>query len=352
MTVPNTNNKDLYDFNGVTTEWAITFPINGVEEDEILVYLTDTNGVSALVEENYTVDLVTPQVVYPSVVSGLDPFTATMGGVTIVRELDLLQGTDLKNFGALPAEVIEKSLDRLAMSIIQIQEQINRTNQADISQDSSDVEDFISSILETAQDCRDAALASANAAAASAIDAAASVAECAAHVDDAAASVAECAAHVDDAAASVAECAAYVDDVIASANQAAASADAAEISANQAATTAEATATAIVNSLLPTLNSTIKAWINFNGAGTIAIKDSFNVTSIGDNGTGDYTITWDTDFATVNYCAVGNVKATSGNIRTLGITTQAVGSLRVLVKDDAGTACDVAIVNVIAIGDQ
>lgn len=34
-----------------------------------------------------------------------------------------------------------------------------------------------------------------------------------------------------------------------------------------------------------------KAWINFNGTGTIAIRDSFNVSSITDNGTGDTTIT-------------------------------------------------------------
>ena len=40
-----------------------------------------------------------------------------------------------------------------------------------------------------------------------------------------------------------------------------------------------------------------KGWINFNGIGTIAIRDSFNVASITDNGAGDYTITWDTDFA-------------------------------------------------------
>ena len=33
------------------------------------------------------------------------------------------------------------------------------------------------------------------------------------------------------------------------------------------------------------------AWVNFNGTGTIAIRDSVNVTSITDNGTGNYTAT-------------------------------------------------------------
>lgn len=33
-----------------------------------------------------------------------------------------------------------------------------------------------------------------------------------------------------------------------------------------------------------------KAWVNFNGTGTVAIRASFNVSSITDNGTGDYTV--------------------------------------------------------------
>ncbi len=33
-----------------------------------------------------------------------------------------------------------------------------------------------------------------------------------------------------------------------------------------------------------------RAWVNFNGQGTVAIRASFNVSSITDNGTGDYTL--------------------------------------------------------------
>jgi hypothetical protein len=35
-----------------------------------------------------------------------------------------------------------------------------------------------------------------------------------------------------------------------------------------------------------------KAWVNFNGTGTIAARDSENVSSLTDNGTGDYTATF------------------------------------------------------------
>ena len=47
--------------------------------------------------------------------------------------------------------------------------------------------------------------------------------------------------------------------------------------------------------------NTAKAWANFNGTGTPALRNSYNVSSITDNGTGDYTINWDTDFSSTDY---------------------------------------------------
>lgn len=45
-----------------------------------------------------------------------------------------------------------------------------------------------------------------------------------------------------------------------------------------------------------------KAWVNFNGSGVISIRDSFNVSSITDNGVGNYTINFASPFANTNYC--------------------------------------------------
>ena len=50
-----------------------------------------------------------------------------------------------------------------------------------------------------------------------------------------------------------------------------------------------------------------KAWVNFNGTGTVAIRASFNVSSITDNGTGDYTINFTTALADANYSIAGMV---------------------------------------------
>jgi hypothetical protein len=44
-----------------------------------------------------------------------------------------------------------------------------------------------------------------------------------------------------------------------------------------------------------------KAWVNFDGTGTPAIRESGNVTSITDNGTGDYTVNFTNNFADTDY---------------------------------------------------
>jgi hypothetical protein len=48
-----------------------------------------------------------------------------------------------------------------------------------------------------------------------------------------------------------------------------------------------------------------RAWVNFNGTGTVAIRASGNVSSITDNGTGDYTVNFTTAMPDVNYSPVG-----------------------------------------------
>ena len=49
-----------------------------------------------------------------------------------------------------------------------------------------------------------------------------------------------------------------------------------------------------------------KAWVNFNGVGTVAIRADFNVNSITDNGgNGDYTVNFTTAMPDANYCVTG-----------------------------------------------
>ena len=54
----------------------------------------------------------------------------------------------------------------------------------------------------------------------------------------------------------------------------------------------------------PAMVGAAKAWVNFNGTGTVAIRGSFNVSSITDNGTGIYRVNFTTAMPDANYCAV------------------------------------------------
>jgi len=53
----------------------------------------------------------------------------------------------------------------------------------------------------------------------------------------------------------------------------------------------------------------VKSWINFNGTGTIASRDSFNHSSLSDEGTGSYTVTMASAMGNVNY-SFGGCSAT------------------------------------------
>jgi hypothetical protein len=46
-----------------------------------------------------------------------------------------------------------------------------------------------------------------------------------------------------------------------------------------------------------------KAWVNFNGS-TMAIRGSYNVSSLTDNGSGDYTVNFTNAMPDINYSAV------------------------------------------------
>ena len=70
-----------------------------------------------------------------------------------------------------------------------------------------------------------------------------------------------------------------------------------------------------------------KAWVNFNGTGTVAIRASYNVSSITDNGTGQYTVNFTTAMPDANYAVAisgrkfndtddGNFVATTGTNTT------------------------------------
>lgn len=93
------------------------------------------------------------------------------------------------------------------------------------------------------------------------------------------------------------------------------------------------------------INGSAKAWVNFNGTGAIAIRGSFNVSSLVDNTTGQYTVNFITAMPDANYAISGS----SGNGNGWGSydfaqqgagTATAVGSCRfdTYISQSAGKA--------------
>ena len=54
-----------------------------------------------------------------------------------------------------------------------------------------------------------------------------------------------------------------------------------------------------------------KAWVNFDGTGSVSIDDSFNVSSITDNSTGNYTINFTNAMSNAEYAVTGSVETTN-----------------------------------------
>lgn len=77
-----------------------------------------------------------------------------------------------------------------------------------------------------------------------------------------------------------------------------------------------------------------KAWVNFNGTGTIAARDSLNLSSLTDNGTGQYSVNLSNAFGAVDYVvsgALGNDDPSNSGFRGLNayIPSSTVSSIRI-----------------------
>lgn len=86
-----------------------------------------------------------------------------------------------------------------------------------------------------------------------------------------------------------------------------------------------------------------KAWVNFDGTSTVAIRAAYNVSSITDNGTGDYTVNFTTAMSDANYAVAGCSSA--GNDSTVRAVQENTGSAR------STTALRVETTNYVSVED-
>lgn len=88
---------------------------------------------------------------------------------------------------------------------------------------------------------------------------------------------------------------------------------------------------------------TARAWVNFNGTGTVVIRASGNVTSITDNGVGDYTVNFTTAMPDVNYSVnalVDNAASNTGGVIVAASQTGSfsTSSIRILSRNAGAPA--------------
>ena len=87
-----------------------------------------------------------------------------------------------------------------------------------------------------------------------------------------------------------------------------------------------------------------KAWVNFNGTGTVAIRGSYNVSSITDNGSGDYTVNFTTDMPDANYAPAIATQRNGINSAVWGSvkydSTMATSNVRIATVDVTPTPTD------------
>ena len=105
------------------------------------------------------------------------------------------------------------------------------------------------------------------------------------------------------------------------------------------------------------IQGSAKAWVNFNGTNS-TIRGSYNVSSVTNNATGDFTINYTNAFANTNYCwtITGQLNGTSNNdtgayssARNQGTNSWTTTGLRVLIMSNVNSSqenplvCNVAI---------
>jgi hypothetical protein len=102
----------------------------------------------------------------------------------------------------------------------------------------------------------------------------------------------------------------------------------------------------IQNSSGTQIGTFCRAWVNFNGTGTVAIRASFNVSSITDNGTGSYTVNFTTAMSDANYSWSGAVTNFTGgfissvNLAPAGTLSTSNFTAQVLQWTSGGTLFD------------
>ena len=93
------------------------------------------------------------------------------------------------------------------------------------------------------------------------------------------------------------------------------------------------------------------AWVNFNGEGTVAIRDSENVSSLIDHGAGDYSVNLAVAMANNDY-AIGMTTSHNGVRQFILGGYETVSSFRIRSQNGSGSQIDTPFVYCTVMGGQ
>jgi len=82
-----------------------------------------------------------------------------------------------------------------------------------------------------------------------------------------------------------------------------------------------------------------QAWVNFNGQGTVAIRASFNVSSITDNAVGDYSVNFTTAMVDANYALGGSTQLDLNSANNVGNSALSISRFAALTAGSCRVVC-------------
>jgi len=93
----------------------------------------------------------------------------------------------------------------------------------------------------------------------------------------------------------------------------------------------------------------VRAWANFDSTGTFTIKESKNVSSITDNGAGNFDFNFSSSMSDGNYVVAGSTNEPSGNPRIVCVTGLATNTFRIYLEDLSANLADADVICIVVV---
>ena len=139
--------KCTYNGDGENRSWEVSFPF--LSSQDLVIYVTNTHGQESVVSTGYEINSTQGMVIFPTIVSGLDPLSEGER-ITILRRTPLTQEITLTQQGVFDARMLEQGFDKLTLHVQELAEESARSLKYPVSSSNSDTDaqHFLAEITE------------------------------------------------------------------------------------------------------------------------------------------------------------------------------------------------------------